>query len=163
MTTDTPVTAPRNAGTTGRISLVGIGPGHTDHMTARARAAIAEADVVVGYVTYIKLVADLLDGKEVVRKGMTEELDRAVHALAAARAGKKVALISSGDAGVYGMAGPTYEVLFQAGWTPEDHVAVEIVPGAPTRAAQALMADAPGTISTATWSSGVQPAWNSTS
>ena len=105
MTTDTPVTAPRNAGTTGRISLVGIGPGHTDHMTARARAAIAEADVVVGYVTYIKLVADLLDGKEVVRKGMTEELDRAVHALAAARAGKKVALISSGDAGVYGMAG----------------------------------------------------------
>ena len=78
MTTDTPVTAPRNAGTTGRISLVGIGPGHTDHMTARARAAIAEADVVVGYVTYIKLVADLLDGKEVVRKGMTEELDRAV-------------------------------------------------------------------------------------
>ena len=72
MTTDTPVTAPRNAGTTGRISLVGIGPGHTDHMTARARAAIAEADVVVGYVTYIKLVADLLDGKEVVRKGMTE-------------------------------------------------------------------------------------------
>mgnify|MGYP006169049701 CR=1 FL=1 len=104
--------------------LVGIGPGSTEHMTARARAAIAEADTIIGYVTYIKLVADLLDGKEVVRKGMTEELDRAVHALAAARAGKKVALISSGDAGVYGMAGPTYEVLFQAGWTPEDHVAV---------------------------------------
>ena len=143
MTTDTPVTAPRNAGTTGRISLVGIGPGHTDHMTARARAAIAEADVVVGYVTYIKLVADLLDGKEVVRKGMTEELDRAVHALAAARAGKKVALISSGDAGVYGMAGPTYEVLFQAGWTPEDHVAVEIVPGASAINACAALVGAP--------------------
>ena len=143
MTTDTPVTAPRNAGTTGRISLVGIGPGHTDHMTARARAAIAEADVVIGYVTYIKLVADLLDGKEVVRKGMTEELDRAVHALAAARAGKKVALISSGDAGVYGMAGPTYEVLFQAGWTPEDHVAVEIVPGASAINACAALVGAP--------------------
>ena len=53
MTTDTSVTPPRDAGTTGRISLVGIGPGHTDHMTARARAAIAEADVGVGYVTYI--------------------------------------------------------------------------------------------------------------
>ena len=146
MTNDPPVDTPRTTDTTGmagRISLVGIGPGHTDHMTARARAAIAEADVVVGYVTYIKLVADLLDGKEVVRKGMTEELDRAVHALAAARAGKKVALISSGDAGVYGMAGPTYEVLFQAGWTPEDHVAVEIVPGAAAINACAALVGAP--------------------
>ncbi|MBT9495427.1 MAG: precorrin-3B C(17)-methyltransferase [Paucibacter sp.] len=114
----------------GKIMLVGIGPGSVEHMTLRARAAIAEADVVIGYVTYIKLVADLLEGKEVVRKGMTEELDRAVSALKQARLGKKVALISSGDAGVYGMAGPTYEVLFQAGWTPDDAVAVEIVPGA---------------------------------
>ncbi|MFC3685676.1 precorrin-3B C(17)-methyltransferase [Hydrogenophaga luteola] len=146
MTTDTSVPPPHDAGitgTAGRISLVGIGPGHTDHMTARARAAIAEADVVVGYVTYIKLVADLLEGKEVVRKGMTEELDRAVHALEAARAGKKVALISSGDAGVYGMAGPTYEVLFQAGWTPEDDVAVEIVPGASAINACAALVGAP--------------------
>lgn len=114
----------------GRIMLVGIGPGSVEHMTLRARAAIAEADVVIGYVTYIKLVADLLEGKEIVRKGMTEELDRAVSALEQARLGKKVALISSGDAGVYGMAGPTYEVLFQAGWTPDDPVQLEIVPGA---------------------------------
>ena len=127
----------------GKIMLVGIGPGSHDHMTHRARAAIAEADVVVGYVTYIKLVADLLEGKEVVRKGMTEELDRAVHALASARAGKKVALISSGDAGVYGMAGPTYEVLFQAGWTPEIDVAVEVVPGASAINACAALVGAP--------------------
>ncbi len=98
--------------------LVGIGPGSTEHMTARARAAIAEADTIIGYVTYIKLVADLIEGKEIVRKSMTEELDRAIEALERARQGKKVALISSGDAGVYGMAGPTFEVLFQAGWTP---------------------------------------------
>lgn len=127
----------------GKIMLVGIGPGHVEHMTTRARAAIAEADVVVGYVTYIKLVADLLEGKEVQRKGMTEELDRAVSALEAARAGKKVALISSGDAGVYGMAGPTYEVLFQAGWTPEDDVEVEIVPGASALNACASLVGAP--------------------
>lgn len=127
----------------GQITLVGIGPGHVEHMTARARSAIAEADVVVGYVTYIKLVADLLEGKEVVRKGMTEELDRAVHALQAARQGKKVALISSGDAGVYGMAGPTYEVLFQAGWTPDDDVVVEIVPGASALNACAALVGAP--------------------
>lgn len=101
----------------GKISLVGIGPGSLQHMTERARAAIAEADTVIGYVTYIKLVADLLEGKEVIRKSMTEELDRAIEALERAREGKKVALISSGDAGIYGMAGPTFEVLFQAGWT----------------------------------------------
>ena len=136
----TPIPDPTTAG---KIMLVGIGPGHVDHMTARARAAIAEADVVVGYVTYIKLVADLIEGKEVVRKGMTEELDRAVSALEAARAGKKVALISSGDAGVYGMAGPTYEVLFQAGWSPDDPVAVEIVPGASALNACAALVGAP--------------------
>jgi precorrin-3B C17-methyltransferase len=74
---------------------------------------------------------------------MTEELDRAVHALASAREGKKVALISSGDAGVYGMAGPTYEVLFQAGWTPESGVQVEVVPGASAINACAALVGAP--------------------
>ena len=67
----------------GKIMLVGIGPGSVDHMTQRARAAIAEADTVIGYVTYIKLVQDLLEGKEIIRKSMTEELDRAVSALGA--------------------------------------------------------------------------------
>lgn len=127
----------------GKIMLVGIGPGSFAQMTYRAVEAIAEADVVIGYVTYIKLVADLLEGKEVIRKGMTEELDRAVHALERAQAGKKVALISSGDAGVYGMAGPTYEVLFQAGWTPDSGVPVEIVPGTSAINACASLVGAP--------------------
>lgn len=115
---------------TGKIMLVGLGPGAVEHMTGRARAAIAEADTIIGYVTYVRLVADLIDGKEVIKKSMTEELDRAIEALDRARQGKKVALISSGDAGVYGMAGPTFEVLFQAGWTPDAGVEVEIIPGA---------------------------------
>lgn len=132
---------PANSG--GKIMLVGIGPGSVDHMTQRARAAIAEADVVIGYVTYVKLVADLIEGKEIIRKSMTEELDRAVSALEAARAGKKVALISSGDAGVYGMAGPTYEVLFQSGWTPDDPVQVEIIPGASALNSCAALVGAP--------------------
>ena len=127
----------------GKIMLVGIGPGSQEHMTARARDAIAEADTVIGYVTYIKLVADLLAGKEVIRKSMTEELDRAIEALDRARQGKKVALISSGDAGVYGMAGPTYEVLFQAGWTPDSGVEVEIVPGASALNSCAALVGAP--------------------
>jgi precorrin-3B C17-methyltransferase len=122
--------APEPTAKTGKIMLVGLGPGSHDHLTARARAAIAQADTVIGYATYIRLVAALLDGKEVIKKGMTEELDRAIEALERAQQGRKVALISSGDAGVYGMAGPTFEVLFQAGWTPDSDIEVEIVPGA---------------------------------
>ena len=131
----------------GKIMLVGLGPGSHDHLTARARAAIAEADVVIGYATYIRLVADLLEGKEVIKKAMTEELDRAVEALDRARLGKTVALVSSGDAGVYGMAGPTYEVLFQAGWTPPSgrpgDIEVEVVPGASALTACAALVGAP--------------------
>ena len=107
-------TPENSAAKTGKIMLVGLGPGSNDHLTARARAAIAEADTIIGYVTYIRLVADLVAGKEVIKKSMTEELDRAIEALERARQGRKVALVSSGDAGVYGMAGPTFEVLFQA-------------------------------------------------
>lgn len=128
---------------TGKIMLVGLGPGSHDHLTARARAAIAEADTVIGYATYIRLVADLLEGKEVVKKAMTEELDRAIEALDRAKAGKKVALVSSGDAGVYGMAGPTFEVLFQAGWTPDSGIEVEIVPGASALNTCAALVGAP--------------------
>lgn len=114
----------------GKIMLVGLGPGSHDYLTGRARAAIAEADTVIGYATYIRLVKDLLDGKEVIKKAMTEELDRAIEAYDRAKLGKKVAIVSSGDAGVYGMAGPTFEVLFQAGWTPDSGIEVEIIPGA---------------------------------
>lgn len=128
---------------TGKIMLVGLGPGAVEHMTGRARAAIAEADTVIGYATYIRLVEDLLAGKEVVKKGMTEELDRAIEALDRAKQGKRVALISSGDAGVYGMAGPTFEVLFQAGWTPESDIEVEIVPGASALNTCAALVGAP--------------------
>lgn len=127
----------------GKIMLVGFGPGAAEHMTYRARAAIEEADVVIGYTTYIKLVRGLLAGKEVIRKGMTEEVDRCVEAYAYARQGKKVALISSGDVGVYGMAGPTYEVLFQQGWAPGSDIEVEVVPGATALNACASLVGAP--------------------
>ncbi len=127
----------------GKIFLVGFGPGAEEHMSFRAKSAIAESDVVIGYTTYIKLVKDLLDGKEVVRKGMTEEIDRCIEAYEQAKHGKKVSLISSGDIGVYGMAGPTYEVLLKAGWTPESDIAVEIVPGSTALSACASLVGAP--------------------
>lgn len=127
----------------GKILLVGFGPGSEEHMSYRAKEAIAEADVVIGYTTYIKLVKDLLDGKEVVKKGMTEEIDRSIEAYEQAKLGKVVALISSGDIGVYGMAGPTYEVLLKAGWTPESEISVEIVPGSTALSSCASLVGAP--------------------
>lgn len=127
----------------GKILLVGFGPGAAEHMSYRAREAIAEADVVIGYSTYVKLVQDQLDGKLVIRKGMTEELDRSIEAYEHARQGKIVALISSGDIGVYGMAGPTFEVLLQSGWKPGDGIEIEVVPGSTALSACASLVGAP--------------------
>lgn len=127
----------------GKIILVGFGPGSKEDMTYRARTAIAEADVVIGYSTYIKLVEDLLEGKEVVRKGMTEEIDRCIEAYEQAKLGKTVAVVSSGDIGIYGMAGPTYEVLLQSGWKPGGAIAVEVVTGSTALSACASLVGAP--------------------
>lgn len=128
---------------TGRILLVGFGPGHLEHLTTRATQAISEADTVIGYSTYVELVKDLLAGKQVIEKGMTEELDRCELALELARAGKTVALISSGDVGIYGMAGPTFEVLKNAGWKSTGDVQVEVVPGVTALSACAARVGAP--------------------
>lgn len=129
----------------GKLLLIGFGPGADAHLTFRARDAIAEAQVVIGYVTYIKLIEDLLEGKEVHKKGMSEELDRVHLAYDMARAGKIVALVSSGDAGVYGMAGPTMEVLAERGWLGDEDpdVEVEVVPGVTAVNAVASLVGAP--------------------
>ncbi len=127
----------------GKILLVGFGPGAEAHMSVRALQAIEEAHVVIGYSTYINLVKNLLAGKEVIRKGMTEEIDRCIEAYEQAQLGKTVALISSGDIGVYGMAGPTYEVLLKSGWKPACGIEVEIIPGSTALSACASLVGAP--------------------
>jgi precorrin-3B C17-methyltransferase len=132
-----------NNGARGRLLLVGFGPGDHDQITPRALAAIRQSDVVIGYSTYIKLIADLLEGKQVIRKGMTEELDRASEAVEIAREGKTVALVSSGDIGIYGMAGPTFECLREMGWKPGDNPDVEVIPGITALSACASLIGAP--------------------
>jgi len=127
----------------GRIFLVGLGPGAAEQMSGRARQAIAAADLVIGYGKYLDLIEDLIDGKEVIRKGMTQEVDRCVAACEEARAGKTVALVSSGDIGVYGMAGLTYEVLLQSGWKPGEGIGVELIPGITALSACASLVGAP--------------------
>jgi precorrin-2 C(20)-methyltransferase len=113
----------------GKLYLVGFGPGSQDHLTYRAKAAIEDAQVVIGYSTYIKLVKPLCQGKKVIYTGMTEELARARKAVDLATEGQKVALISSGDVGIYGMAGPTYEILKERGWKRGEGIEVEVIPG----------------------------------
>lgn len=113
----------------GKLLIVGIGPGSEEHMTKRAYDAILESDCILGYTTYIKLISHLITTQEVVEAGMTEEVSRAHEAIRIAETGKKVAVISSGDAGVYGMAGLIYEVLAEKGWKEEDGISVEIIPG----------------------------------
>ena len=129
--------------TQGTLFLVGFGPGHGEHLTIRAREAIREAEVVVGYRTYIDLVADLLEGKEVVSTGMTEEIERARAAVDAARAGRKVAVVSSGDVGIYGMAGLVFEVLRETGWKAGVDFPVEVIPGVTALSSVAARIGAP--------------------
>ena len=95
----------------GKLYVVGVGPGHHDHMTYRARDVIGESDTIVGYDTYVSLVEDLIVGKEVYRYAMTQEVERANQAISFAEGGKIVSLVSSGDPGIYGMIGLVYEIL----------------------------------------------------
>lgn len=113
----------------GILYVVGIGPGAQDHATPAALKAIAESQLVVGYSTYIKLVRHLLEGKEIIKTGMTEEIGRARSAIERARDGATVSLISSGDAGVYGMAGLVFQVLKEMGWKRGDSPELRLIPG----------------------------------
>ncbi|MDE1769346.1 MAG: precorrin-3B C(17)-methyltransferase [Thaumarchaeota archaeon] len=114
---------------TGKLFIVGVGPGHHDHMTFRAKQAIEESNTIVGYETYVNLVEDLIDGKEVHRYAMTQEVERAHQCIDLAKSGKIVSLVSSGDPGIYGMAGLIYEILAEEGWDRKTGLNVEIVPG----------------------------------
>ena len=114
---------------TGKLYIVGVGPGHHDHMTFRAKEVISESDTIVGYETYVNLVQDLIEGKTVYRYAMTQEVERAHQCIDLAKSGKTVSLVSSGDPGIYGMAGLIYETLAETGWSPQDDLKVEIIPG----------------------------------
>jgi len=113
----------------GKLYIVGIGPGHHDHMTFRAKQVIEESNTIVGYETYVNLVQDLIDGKDVYRYAMTQEVERAHQCIDLAKSGKIVSLVSSGDPGIYGMAGLIYEILAKSGWDPKNGLPVEIIPG----------------------------------
>lgn len=113
----------------GKLFVVGFGPGSIQHITEKAKEAILESDMIIGYKTYVDLLGNLITDQVIIRTGMSEEVSRAQAAIKIAEEGKRVAVISSGDAGVYGMAGLIYEVLAEKGWTEETGVEVEVIPG----------------------------------
>jgi precorrin-3B C17-methyltransferase len=113
----------------GKLYVVGVGPGHHDHMTFRAKQVIEESKIIVGYETYVSLIGDLIDGKEVYRYPMTQEVDRANQAIDFAEKGNIVSLVSSGDPGIYGMIGLIYEILAEKGWKKNNGLYVECIPG----------------------------------
>jgi precorrin-3B C17-methyltransferase len=130
--------------------VVSLGPGFPEYIIPRAQAALAEAQVVVGYQTYIDLVRPLLTTQEVVATGMKAEVKRCQLALERARTGQRVALVSSGDAGIYGMAGLVLEMGAAQGLKigpPEGPTDVdlylEVIPGVPALAAGAALLGAP--------------------
>lgn len=123
----------------GKIYVVGLGPGNREHMSMRAIKAIEDAEVVIGYKTYIDLIRDLLAGKKVIDSGMGKEVERCHLTLDKALEGKKVALVSSGDAGVYGMAGIMLEIKDER----DGDIHIEIVPGITAASAASAVLGAP--------------------
>lgn len=94
-----------------KLYVVGIGPGGLNHMTIEAREALASSQAVVGYQTYLDFITPLIKGKEVVSSGMLKEVERCRQAISLAASGRDIAIVSSGDAGIYGMAGLILELL----------------------------------------------------
>ncbi len=107
-----------------KLYVVGLGPGGADGMTVRAKAAIEASDVVVGYTVYIDLIRDLFPDKTFLTTPMRREVERVRLALETAAQGKTVAMVCSGDAGVYGMSGLCEELQ-----SAYPDVAIETVPG----------------------------------
>ncbi|MBQ7723695.1 MAG: precorrin-3B C(17)-methyltransferase [Selenomonadaceae bacterium] len=124
-----------------KISVVGIGPGGLDEMTPKARKAIEEAQVVAGYNTYIKFIEKILGGKKIIGRAMMQEVERSQLAIEEALTGRNVAVVSGGDAGVYGMAGLVLKMILDL---PEkDRPQLEIIAGVSAVNAAAAILGAP--------------------
>ena len=121
-----------------KLWIIGLGPGGGEDLTGKARKALAESDVIVGYTVYIDLIREEFGHKELLTTPMRKEQERCEMALALADTGKTVAMVCSGDPGVYGMAGLCYELSDQ--W-PE--VELSVIPGITAACGGAAVLGAP--------------------
>ncbi|WP_392486727.1 precorrin-3B C(17)-methyltransferase [Haloimpatiens sp. FM7315] len=118
----------------GKIYVVGIGPGGMEHMTLKAKEVIEKCPAVVGYTKYIEMIMPMLGEKEIFATGMMGEIQRIKEALEIAKH-KDVAVISTGDAGIYGMAGLMLQM--------KEDVEVQVIPGVTASSAAASVVGAP--------------------
>lgn len=121
-----------------RVTVVGLGPGAGRDLTGRAREALERADLIVGYTAYIALIREEFPEKEMMSTGMRREVDRCRAAVEAAASGRDVAMVCSGDSGIYGMAGLIYEVAQE--YPP---IEIEVVPGITAACGGAAVLGAP--------------------
>lgn len=137
------------------LYIVGIGPGNIDHLSKRAVDVLKDVDVVVGYTTYIDLIRPLIEGKDVVTTPMKKEIDRVEAAINMSLGGKSCAIVSSGDAGVYAMAGLVLEMCriknipimpprdVSKANNQSDGLEIEVIPGIPAICSGASLLGAP--------------------
>ncbi len=121
-----------------KLTVVGLGPGAGPDLTGRALDAIRDAELVVGYTTYIALIRDAFPDKQMLSTGMRAEVDRCRLAIEETLKGKNVAVVCSGDSGVYGMAGLIYELARE--YLP---IEIEVVPGITAACGGAAVLGAP--------------------
>lgn len=122
------------------IYVIGIGPGDKEMMTREAARAIDDCDVIAGYKTYTSLIKDRWPDKEYYENGMRGEIERCRKCVEYASQGKNVALICSGDAGVYGMASPMMEIAAEAGMSLQE---ITVIPGVTAALSGAALLGAP--------------------
>ncbi len=124
----------------GIVRVVGIGPGALDLLAPRALSALQQAEVIIGYRTYLELVESCFNPKaEVVSSAMMQEIDRCRKALELAQRGHDVALVCGGDPGIYAMAG----LVFELAKNQNNTCAIEIIPGIAALNACAAVLGAP--------------------
>ena len=123
-----------------KVFAVGIGPGSPELLTFQARRVLEQCTAVAGYRLYLDQIRELLDGKRLIPGAMRQEIARCREALEAALAGETVAVVSSGDAGVYGMAGLLLELTELERYRS---VEIEVVPGITAALAAAALIGAP--------------------
>ena len=123
----------------GHIAVVGMGPGMESMMTQQALQALDEADVIVGYTVYLDLLGDRFEGKEFLSTPMKQETERCRMAFDEAAKGKSVAMVCSGDAGIYGMASLMFEIKEEL----DADAAIEIIPGITAASSGAAVLGAP--------------------
>ncbi|TYQ12740.1 UNVERIFIED_CONTAM: precorrin-3B C17-methyltransferase [Acetivibrio alkalicellulosi] len=121
------------------IYIIGLGPGEQSQLTQKAVTALKNCDVIAGYNVYINLIKDIVSKKQIISTPMKQEVERCRLAAIAASKGKKVAMVSSGDAGIYGMAGLMYEICFELNIDVE----IEVIAGITAASSAAAVLGAP--------------------